>query len=289
MTIAPLSAVIGVFRDHRLAEQALEALKQTGWGVDDPQMIEKNAYGLFGAFKNVKTAHETEAEPLSDELAQVDLPEEQRQLYQRELAYGSSLVLVHPQSHLLEIRDILNRYGAYHVFIPFQVGGEQIISLRQEVPQIQKQIVDVGEIRIHKRVITEERTFTVPVTREEVTIERFPRPSVSQPSPQEQMASGTTAPEDTPTPTASPALSSAEEEVLKEEGILRIFVREEQVIIQKQVVIIEEIIVQKQIIQENKHLVEPIKHEEVHIERIGKVPVHETTLQKESSAANEMA
>ena len=288
MPTASPSVVIGVFRDHRLAEQALEALKQTGWGVNDPQMIEKNAHGIFGVFKNVKTTHETEAEPLPAELAQVDLPEEQRQLYQRELAYGSSIVLVHAQSHLLEIRDILNHYGAYHAFIPFQVGGEQIISLRREVPQIQKQIVDVGEIRIHKRVITEERTFTVPVTREEVTIERFPRQSVSQPSPQAQTAPGPIPPGDAPTQTALPALSSVEE-VLREEGVLRILVREEQVIIQKQVAVIEEIVVQKQIVQDIRHLVEPIKHEEVHIESVGKAPVHETTLQEESSAANERA
>ncbi|MBA2394508.1 MAG: YsnF/AvaK domain-containing protein [Ktedonobacteraceae bacterium] len=285
MTTAPLSVIIGVFRDHRLAEQALDALKQTGWGIDDPQIIEKNAHGIFGAFKNVKTAPEAG----SDELAQIDLPEEQRQLYQHELAYGSSLVLVHPQSHLLEIRDILNRHGAYRVFIPFQVGGEQIISLRQEVPQIQKQIVDIGEIRIHKRVITEEKTFTIPVTREEVTIERFPRSNASQPSSQGKTASDAMALENTRTQTTSSALSSTEEEVLKEEGIFRILVREEQVIIQKQVAIVEEIVVQKQIIQEIRHLVEPVKHEEVQIERVGNVLVHENTPQEEPSTARERA
>ena len=231
----------------------------------------------------MKTAPEAD----SDELARIDLPEEQRQFYQHELAYGSSLVLVHPQSHLLEIRDILNRHGAYRVFIPFQVGGEQIISLRQEVPQIQKQIVDIGEIRIHKRVITEEKTFTVPVTREEVTIERFPRSTAAQQPSQGQTASDAMALENTRAHMASPALTSAEEEVLKEEGILRILVREEQVIIQKQVVVVEEIVVQKQIIQETRHLVEPVKHEEVQIERVGNVLIHENTPQEESSTVHE--
>ncbi len=281
MTTSPLSVIIGVFRDHRLAEQAIEEIRQTSWVVDDPRIIEKNTHGIFGSFKNAKTARETEGEPLPDELAQIDLPGEERQFYQHELARGSSLILVHPQGHLLEIRDMLNRYGAYHVFIPFQVGGEQIITLRQEVPQVQKHIVDAGEIRIHKRVITEERTFTVPVTREEVTIERIPRPPVSQPPSQVVTASGVTDSEYTSPQTTSPAPSSTEDEVLKEEGTLRIFVREEQVIIQKQVVVIEEIAVQKQIVQDTRHLVEPIKHEEVHIERIGNVPVHETTRQKE--------
>jgi stress response protein YsnF len=283
MTTAPLPVILGVFRDRRLAEQAIDALKQSNWVIDDPQMIEKNTHGIFGAFKNARTAHVAEGEPLPDELAQVDLPEEERQLYQYELGNGSFLVLVHPQGHLLEIRDILKRYGGYHIFIPFQVGGEQVISLRQEVPQVQKQIVDVGEIRIHKHVITEERTFTIPVTREEVTIERFPRASVSAPSPQLQPTFGM----HTPTQTASPAPSSAEE-MLKEEGILRILVHEEQVIIQKQVVVVEEIIVQKQAVEDVRHLVEPIKHEEVRIESIGNAPVHEMSAQEESSLANKL-
>ncbi len=291
MTTDQFSVVMGVFRDHKLAEQAIEELKQTDWIVDDPQLLEQNARGLFGAFKNARTSRETEAELLSDTLAGIDLPEDQQQLYQHELAQGSSLVLAHPQSHLLEIRDILTRYGGYHIFVPFQIGGEQTVTLRREVPQIQKQLVDVGEIRIHKRVITEDRTFTIPVTREEVTIERLPRPSTSQVSPQMQMATA-----DTSRPTSSPAFSSPEEETLREEGTLRIFVREEQVIIQKQVVVVEEITIQKQIVQDIQHLVEPVKHEEVHIERLGKAPVHETTIQKEfstaqeeSPAANEMA
>jgi stress response protein YsnF len=285
MTTASLAVIIGVFRDHRLAEQALDALKQTDWEIDNPQIIEKTTHGIFGAFKNAKPTHEVE--PLPEELAQLDLPEEQRQFYQHELTYGSSLVLIHSQSHLLEIRDILNRHGAYRVFIPFQVGGEQTISLRQEVPQIQKQIVDIGEIRIQKRVITEEKTFTVPVTREEVTIERFPRSTVSQPPSQGKTASDAIAFENTQAQTTGPALSSAEEEVLKEEGLLRILVHEEQVIIQKRVAVIEEIVVQKQIIQETRHLVEPVKHEEVQIERVGNVLVHENTPQEEPSTARE--
>lgn len=286
MTTAPLSVVLGVFRDHKLAEQAIEELRQTSWIVDDPQVLEKHTHGIFGAFKNARTSHETEADP--DELTDIDMPEEQRQLYQHELAYGSSLVLVHPQSHLLEIRDILNRHGAYHVFIPFQVGGEQTIALRKEVPQVQKQIVDIGEIRIHKRVITEERTFTVPVTREEVTIERFPRSSGSQASSQGQAASDMPLSNDTSMQTAPSAPFSAEES-LKEEGTLRILVREEQVIIQKQVAVVEEIVIQKQIVQDVKHLVEPVKHEEVRIERVGKAPIHETTAQEDHLPANEMS
>ena len=157
------------------------------------------------------------------------------------------------------------------------MGGEQTIALRQEVPHVQKQFVDVGEIRIHKRVITEERTFTVPVTREEVTIERLPLASTSQ----QREASGTVASASTSTRNVAP--SSQEGEVLSEEGTLRILVREEQVIIQKDVVVVEEILVQKQVVQDVEHLVEPIKHEEVHVESVGKVLVHESNVQEGSS------
>src|SRR5207244_13523349 len=48
------------------------------------------------------------------------------------------------------------------------------MELREEVLDVQKEWVQREEIRIHVRVITEEKVFKVPVRREEVTIERLP-------------------------------------------------------------------------------------------------------------------
>ncbi len=292
MTTTPRSVVIGVFRDRRLAEQALDVLRQTTWGIDNAQVLEKKTPSILGTFKKTSPSSNETADALPNELAQIDVPEEQRQLYQRELANGSAVVLLYSQSHLLEIRDVFNRYGAYHVFLPFQVGGEQIIPIRREVPQVQKHLVDVGEIRIHKRVITEERTFTVPVTREEVTIERLSLAPTAQPG---QFAAQQAASMSLQNAAVDPAYAQyvpvdpayVGGETLNSEGTIRILVREERVFIQKDVVVVEEIVVQKQVSQDIKHLVEPIKHEEVHIERVGNAIVHESSVEVGSTSVNE--
>ena len=42
-------------------------------------------------------------------------------------------------------------------------------------------------------------------------------------------------------------------------------------------VVIEEIVIRKHIVEETRQLIEPIKHEEVHIERLGNAPIREST------------
>ena len=52
------------------------------------------------------------------------------------------------------------------------VEGEQTLELREEELTARKQSVQAGEVEIRKNVVEEQRTLEVPVTREEVTIER---------------------------------------------------------------------------------------------------------------------
>jgi uncharacterized protein (TIGR02271 family) len=52
--------------------------------------------------------------------------------------------------------------------------GEASVQLREEQLTANKQTVQAGEVEIGKRVVSEQRTMEVPVTREEVTIERTP-------------------------------------------------------------------------------------------------------------------
>ncbi|MBV8234306.1 MAG: YsnF/AvaK domain-containing protein, partial [Acidimicrobiia bacterium] len=46
------------------------------------------------------------------------------------------------------------------------------IEVREEELQAHKQLVEAGEVRVRKEVVTEHRTLEVPVQREEVVIER---------------------------------------------------------------------------------------------------------------------
>ena len=47
------------------------------------------------------------------------------------------------------------------------------IEVREEELQAHKQLVEAGEVRVRKEVVTEHRTLEVPVQREEVVIERY--------------------------------------------------------------------------------------------------------------------
>lgn len=53
-------------------------------------------------------------------------------------------------------------------------AGQQKIQLLGEVLRVQKDRIVRGEVRIRKEVITEQQTMQVPVTREELVIERIP-------------------------------------------------------------------------------------------------------------------
>jgi stress response protein YsnF len=275
MTQSPHAAVMGLFRDQIMAEHAVRELEQTDWGVENVRLLSGQSSGIFKTLKHTMTGRDTSQESVSDALAAFDLPADLRQFYEHAVEHGSVIVIAYLMTHLLEARDVLNRSGAYQVVLPLQLGGEQIIPLRQEVAQIQKYVVDVGEIRIHKRVITEEKTFTVPVTREEVTIERFPLHTASSSSAGD-IPSGDATVTDIPSRTNTAAsFSEGETEMLREAGTIRIVVREEQVHIHKQPVVVEEIVIQKQVVQETAHLVEPLRHEEARLEQLGAVSVHE--------------
>lgn len=135
------------------------------------------------------------------------------------------------------------------------IEGDRTVPVREEVLQVDKQLVEIGEVVVRKEVITEEKTITVPVTREELIIEH--RPPSFQPS-------------DQPVPEGE-----MPEELLKSGGAFRILLHEEQVSIEKHPVVKEEILISKRQIQETRHVSDTLKREEVHIERIGKVHVHE--------------
>ena len=115
--------------------------------------------------------------------------------------------------------------------------------MREEQLQASKQPVQSSEVGIRKEVVSEQQTIDVPVTHEEVYIER--RPGSGQPS-------------DTP---------------IGEEETYRVPVREEQVNVSKQTVDRGEIAVGKRQVQETKQVSDTVRREEARIEREGDVNV----------------
>ena len=111
------------------------------------------------------------------------------------------------------------------------------IQLREEELQAHKQRVETGAVRVRKEVVTEHRTIEVPVQREEIVIERQ-------------------------APTGEPI-----EEI-------RIPVSEEQVTVEKRLVVKEEVTVGKRVVEGIERVGGEVRKEVVRVERAGDVDIH---------------
>jgi uncharacterized protein (TIGR02271 family) len=124
--------------------------------------------------------------------------------------------------------------------------GEELRDEEIRVPLHAEEVLartrteEVGEIRVRKEVITEERQITVPVMREVVTIERIPANFES-------------------------VLPMAEGHVFREETIT-VPVREEVVDIQKRPVVTEEIRISKATVQEVQPVSTTVRREVAEVE-----------------------
>ncbi|HZQ20391.1 MAG TPA: YsnF/AvaK domain-containing protein [Terriglobales bacterium] len=121
--------------------------------------------------------------------------------------------------------------------------GDRRIQLRGEILRTYKERVQRGEVRLRKDVITETQHVEVPVTREELVIERTP-------------GSG----------------RSATGEIGKDEEI-RVPLSEERVRTEKQPVVNEEVRVGKRAVQSTENVSDNVRHEELRVEKDGNVDV----------------
>jgi uncharacterized protein (TIGR02271 family) len=119
------------------------------------------------------------------------------------------------------------------------------LRLREEELQARKSSVETGRVQLGKQVVEEQRTVQVPVTREEVTVER--RPVDRQPSDQ---------PIDT-----------------TERETIRVPVREERVEVEKQPVVYEEVGVSKRVTQDTEQVSDTVRREELRVDKDGDVDV----------------
>ena len=177
------------------------------------------------------------------------IPEEEARYYERGLQDGGVLVTVYAGDREVEARRILLNAGAE----PYPVEGEQggRIELREEELRARTEAVKAGEVRVRKEVVTEEKTIDVPVTREEVVIERHPA--------QGEPVSGK----------------------IKEGEEIRVPITEEQVRVEKRPVVKEELTVGKRRIQETETVRDTVQREEARVEERGAARVREPWRGKE--------
>jgi uncharacterized protein (TIGR02271 family) len=120
--------------------------------------------------------------------------------------------------------------------------AERRIQLRGEILRTYKERVQRGEVRLRKDVVTETQNVEVPVTREELVIERVPASG-------QQRASG---------------------EIGTDEEI-RVPLSEERVRTEKQPVVTEEVRVGKRAVQNTESVSDSVRHEELRVDKEGDV------------------
>jgi uncharacterized protein (TIGR02271 family) len=193
---------------------------------------------------------------LAGALIGLGIPEEEAKYYEEEFRAGRTIVTVKSGARTEEARGVLHSYGAHDIDSRPTVAagsrsaglrgkGEDVtMEVREEELHPYKESVEAGEVRVRKEVETEHRTIDVPVSREEVVVERHP-------------AAGRT-PSDAP---------------IREGEEIRVPVKEEEVHLEKQPVVKEEVTVGKRKVADTEKVSGTVRKENVDIEKTGDVNV----------------
>jgi uncharacterized protein (TIGR02271 family) len=201
------------------------------------------------------------------------VPEHEAKYYHEEFEAGRTIVTVTADGRADEATTILRRHGAYDMSsrnasaaatgqatagstgtaTASAVGAHaaragETIQVKEERLHAQKRPVETGEVTVRKEVHTENKTLEVPVTREEVVIERNPVHGRA----------------------ATEGISAGD---IREGEQIRIPVREEQVSVSKDAVVVEEVNVGKRVVQDTEKVSGQVRKEEVKIEQTGDVDV----------------
>jgi uncharacterized protein (TIGR02271 family) len=256
--------VAGLFKDCEKAEKAVTELKASGFSDSEigvarssGEAAAKHDRSFWDRIRGKsqepeEEVHYTQANDFEDSLESGGMPTDQARYFASKLEPGGCLVTLSSGARIGEAIAILEKNGA-------DVGGkaaeyrpepattaataERRVQLLGEMLRIHKERVNRGEVRLRKEVVTEERNVSVPVTREEVVIERVPASS-TEPVSREIM----------------------EEDKDKE---IRIPLTEEQVKVDKETGVIGEVRVGKRVVQETKNVSGEVRHEEVEVEKEG--------------------
>lgn len=118
------------------------------------------------------------------------------------------------------------------------------VQLFGEVLRVHKERISRGEVRVHKDVVTENQTIEVPVTREELVLERV---AVSE-----------------NTPASSADIGTSQE--------IRIPLTEDKVRLEKQPVVREEVLVGKRDVEDVARVGDEVRHEELRVDSDPEIP-----------------
>lgn len=251
--------IAGVFEQESQAREALDALKQAGFGYDQIGVATQGQQGV----------------DLKNDLLSLDVPREQADYYAQEFESGRTVISVRPDGQEQKAHDLLHQYGGYdyehqaterqtvtddthnrataQTYSSTQTATGDVqdefhqprsLRLREERLNVSKERVQSGEVELHKEVVTEQKTINVPVMHEEVVIERH---AVTD--------------------------GRVDTSPIGEGETIRIPVSEEQVNVTKNTVVTGEVAIGKRTVEETQQVTDTVRHEEARIDQEGNVNI----------------
>ena len=192
------STIVGFFSDRNDAYEAVNELSEAGFASDqiglasrggDAEITEgrKQAGEDRSFWQKVKDVlsgeeHDTNSSEFRRSLGGMEISDQQTDYYTRGISEGGALVTVRASGRAEEARRILQECGADLRDSGFErqpvastnevAGRDYRVQLRGEMLEAHKERVNRGEVRSRKEVVSENRSIEVPVTREELVIER---------------------------------------------------------------------------------------------------------------------
>ena len=260
--------VVGAFSNRKQADDAIIALQKAGFQNDQlRQFAGRGSGGTLTGIKGIFSSERMARGDVTRDLIDMGVTPEDTPFYQQEYEAGHPLVSVSSNKRLPEATAILLNHDAYVPTAARASGGrmaqkdtremketpyvagqeqyghlhdEQHMRLHAEQLQAFKQPAQVGEVILRKELVTEQQTIDVPISHEEVVIERRPL-----------------------------AAEAAGDELIGENQTIHIPVSEERVNVTKHVVTTGEVVVGKRDRQEVQHFSDTIQHEEARWEQKG--------------------
>jgi uncharacterized protein (TIGR02271 family) len=269
--------VVGVYDNQTELIEAIEDYKNNGYAVQDFSIIgdtndvttalesrtgvttenignETDDHREGGFWQSLMTAFDADRnlggnEPsISDRLVGVGLTDDEAREYEEDVRNGRIILLAETAASGLDVEEtgyvtdtsVTGAYGDTGTSVrgTYDNTDEQTLRLREEQLDVSKDRVQAGEVEIHKEVVEEQQKVNIPVTREEVYIEKRE---------------------------VNEAATGAESTIDDDETI-RVPIMEEKVEVTKKPVVSEELVIGKREVTDTEQVVESVKREEAHLE-----------------------
>jgi uncharacterized protein (TIGR02271 family) len=230
-------------------EGAWAKIKNFFEGGDVEPYADEKARG-DSASHEITAGDDYDAADVHGTFSELSLPQARSRYFHHQLRQGKegAVVTVNAEGREAEAEAILTSAGGdlgqgTTDFQPSEnetedvTGANQRIQLLGEVLRVHKDRINRGEVRLRKEVITEQQTVQVPVTREELVVERIAGDNV----------------------TPVQGSIGADQEI-------RIPLSEERASLDKQTIVREEVAVGKRVVEEVRNVDSEVQHEELRVE-----------------------